>query len=304
MISSDVSHYVKGPEIGSGAFGKVHVGYNSVTDEKIAMKYLEYHPEKQGIPALVLREISILRSVSHPNIIQLQEVITTENQIILIFEYLERTLYQYISTRRTVGPETIRSFSYQLLAAVHTLHVHRIIHRDIKPTNILLSNTGILKVIDFGWARYFSIPMRPYTPEIETILYRAPELLSRNNIYGPPIDIWSVGCVIAEMVMGHPIFLLGIDSNVQLFYKMIETMGTPPNAGKYIGCQDTDIPQYKMRSMREILNSEDAVLCDLVSKMLCFDPDKRITAVNALKHPYFLNLPEVVTMTSTPEGTI
>lgn len=191
--------YVQGRLIGAGTYAKVYEAFDSETRKIVAMKKIELN-EKEGMPSTALREISILKSANNVNIIELYEVIHREDVLILIFEYIDYDLMRYITTHGNVF-----SLIKQLVDGIYYLHTHNIIHRDLKPTNILVSKEGILKIADFGLARVISPMDFTYSSEVVTLWYRAPELLVGNTDYLYEIDIWSLGCIICEMIMQRPL---------------------------------------------------------------------------------------------------
>lgn len=154
--------------IGSGTYGDVYRGVNNETNEIIAIKKIKIDLENEGIPSTALREITILRELSHPNIVELKDVVCEDNKLYLLFEYLELDLKKYFDELEgeSLDENTIKSFLYQILDGVAYCHSKKIIHRDLKPQNLLLDRSGRIKIGDFGLARAFSIPIRPYTKEV------------------------------------------------------------------------------------------------------------------------------------------
>ena len=173
------------------------------------MKKIKLDTQSEGVPSTTIREISVLREINHPNVVQLKDVIMCPNKMYLVFEYLEMDLKQKLDALgpgNLLPPMMIKSFIYQLLSGTAACHKSRIIHRDLKPQNILLGQNDDLKIADFGLARAFGIPIRPYTKEVVTLWYRAPELLLGSNEYSTPVDAWSAGCIFAEIVTKRPLF--------------------------------------------------------------------------------------------------
>jgi len=195
--------------LGEGAYGVVYQGIDNRSQETIALKKIKLDTQSEGVPSTTIREISVLREIDHPNVVQLKDVVMCPNKMYLIFEYLEMDLKKKIDS---LGPGNIfsaadvKSYMYQLLSGIAACHKCRIIHRDLKPQNILLGKNNELKIADFGLARAFGIPIRPYTKEVVTLWYRAPELLLGAAEYSTPVDIWSAGCIFAEMVTKRALF--------------------------------------------------------------------------------------------------
>lgn len=199
IVCKPMPRYVQGRLIGSGTYAKVYEAFDSETRKIVAMKKIELN-EKEGMPSTALREISILKGANHVNVIELYQVIHREDFLILIFEYIDYDLMRYINTHGNVFP-----LIKQLVDGIYYLHTHNIIHRDLKPTNILVSKDGILKIADFGLARVISPMDFTYSSEVVTLWYRAPELLIGNTDYLYEIDIWSLGCIIYEMITLRPL---------------------------------------------------------------------------------------------------
>ena len=164
----DRSIFQKIESIGRGTYGVVYKGINKETNETIAIKRIKIDFENEGIPSTSLREITILRELSHPNIVELKDVVCENNKLYLLFEYVDFDLRKYLdeSGPDPLDEEVIKSFLYQILDAVAYCHSKKIIHRDLKPQNLLIDKNGKLKIADFGLARAFSIPIRPYTKEV------------------------------------------------------------------------------------------------------------------------------------------
>ena len=145
-----------------------------------------------------------LKELQHPNIVRLYDVVHTERKLTLVFEFLDQDLKKYLDVCDSgLDLPILKSFLYQLLMGVAYCHHHRVLHRDLKPPNLLINREGQLKLADFGLARAFGIPVRSYTHEVVTLWYRAPDVLMGSRKYSTPVDIWSIGCIFAEMVNGR-----------------------------------------------------------------------------------------------------
>ena len=238
---------------------------------------------------------------------RLYDVVHTEKKLTLVFEYLDQDLKKYLDVcDGGIELTIVKSFLFQLLTGVAYCHHHRVLHRDLKPQNLLINREGELKLADFGLARAFGIPVRSYTHEVVTLWYRAPDVLLASTKYSTPIDIWSIGCIFVEMVNGSPIFT-GTTEDTQL-EAIFRFLGRPEVS--YPGI--TELPGWRgdlfsdikdgskkdgksLEQMMEAKNlSEEGI--DLVKKLLLYDPSKRITAQEARKHVYFDDLPEQVKM--------
>lgn len=179
---------------------------------------------------------------------------------------------------------------FQLIKGVAYLHSNRILHRDLKSQNILVDAEGFnIKIADFGLSRIVSVPSRPYTHEVVTLWYRAPEVLLGMETYSFAIDIWSVGCIFAELIMKEPLFRG--QSEIDQILKIFRVVGTP-NEDAWPGIEDlpfylSSLPQWKPQSLQSLTKSSDSNAIDLLSKMLRCDPSRRIMANDALNHKYF-----------------
>lgn len=302
--------YKKLEKLGEGTYGEVYEAEDTTTGRKVALKVMKLDQEEDGIPATTLREMSILRSVSHPNIVSLLDVSIEPGKLMLVCEYMESDMRRLLfrmskkevppGQRRGLDMPLLQSYSFQLLAGLYVLHTHRIFHRDIKPENILLNKDGLLKICDFGLSRYFSLPMRQYSPNVVSVWYRAPELLFGLHYYDLAIDMWSAGCIIAEMTTGLPLFKG--DSDVDQVHKIFSVLGTP---GEETARQLGDISQfdvYEPQDLREVLNCDNVMLIDLIQKMLEIDPAKRVTVQEALEHPFFNDLNAQIRDLCSPPG--
>ncbi len=223
---------MKKEKIGEGVYGKVYKGVERSTNEICAMKRINFNSVQDGVPSSSLREVALLKSLTHPNIVNLRDVMYVgDNKIYMIMDYVESNLQKWIKDRDSRDDVTnsryTQSYLYQLLRAVNFCHFNRILHRDIKPANILLDGEGNLKLADFGLGRCFNIPMMKMTHEIITLYYRAPEILLGADYYSMPVDIWSIGTIFAEMVTGSVLFKS--NSEIDALFRIFRTLGTPTN---------------------------------------------------------------------------
>jgi cyclin-dependent kinase len=291
-----MERYQKMEKIGEGTYGIVYKARDRVTNEITALKKIRLEAEDEGIPSTAIREISLLKELQHPNIVRLYDVVHTEHKLTLVFEFLDQDLKKYLDVCDSgLDIPILKSFLYQLLTGVAYCHHHRVLHRDLKPPNLLINREGQLKLADFGLARAFGIPVRSYTHEVVTLWYRAPDILLASRKYSTPVDIWSVGCIFAEMANGRPLFA-GTSEADQLD-KIFRLLGSP-SISDYPGIVDLPdyvpdlLPRYPYprNGIGSLVPTLDASGVDLLNRMLQYDPAKRITAQKALEHPFFYDL--------------
>lgn len=239
-----------------------------------------------------------MKELKHENIVALHDVIHTENKLMLVFEFMDKDLKKYMDTagdRGSLKPPLIKSLMYQLMQGIAFCHENRVLHRDLKPQNLLINSKGQLKLADFGLARAFGIPVNTFSNEVVTLWYRAPDVLLGSRQYNTSIDIWSAGCIMAEMFTGRPLFP-GTANDDQL-QKIFRLMGTPSERS-WPGI--SQFPEYKpnfhvyaTQDLRQLLPQIDQLGLDLLSRMLVLRPENRISAAVALQHQWFQDLPQV-----------
>lgn len=293
---SSALNYTKLEKIGEGTYGIVYKAKSKKNNEIVAMKKIRLEQEDEGVPSTAIREISLLRELKHDNIVKLMDIVHSEAKLYLVFEFLDLDLKRYMDTTGPQGlkPQQVKSYLRQLVDGIHFCHAHRILHRDLKPQNLLIDKTGVLKLADFGLARAFGVPLRPYTHEVVTLWYRCPEILLGSRHYSTAVDMWSVGCIFAEMAQGTALF--AGDSEIDELFRIFRTLGTP-NEDVWPGVKS--LPDYKptfplwhpqpISTSVPNLNKEGI---DLLGQMLEYDPACRMSAKQALRHSYFLKKEE------------
>jgi len=288
--------FIKIEKIGEGTYGVVFKGKNKKTGEIVAMKKIRLESEDEGVPSTAIREISLLRELQHPNIVCLQDVLMQEAKLYLIFEFLTMDLKKYMDSNipkdGTMDPKLVKSYTYQLLQGLLFCHQRRVLHRDLKPQNLLIDKNGCIKIADFGLARAFGVPVRVYTHEVVTLWYRAPEVLLGSQKYSCPIDMWSMGTIFAEMVNKKPLFQG--DSEIDQLFRIFRVLRTPTEE---IWPDCTKLPDYKVSfphwsqvTLKQTVKNLDPAGMDLLEQMLIYDPAKRISARKAILHSYFDDL--------------
>lgn len=257
----------------------------------MALKEINLDSE-EGTPSTAIREISLMKELDHENIVTLYDVIHAENKLTLVFEYMDKDLKKYLEAHGHQGaldPKVVKSFMFQLLKGIMFCHDNRVLHRDLKPQNLLINNKGELKLGDFGLARAFGIPFNTFSNEVVTLWYRAPDVLLGSRAYTTSIDIWSAGCILAEMCTGKPLFP-GTNNDDQLI-KIFRLMGTPnestwPNVSQYPNYRN-NWQVYAPQDLRLIVLGLDSMGLNLLQSLLQMRPEARLTARQALQHPYF-----------------
>jgi len=281
--------YEKVQKIGEGTYGVVYKAKDRVDGKFVALKKIRLEHEDEGVPSTAIREIAILQELKHANIVTLLDVENLPNKLYLVFEYLDQDLKKYMDSITALDPLLAKSYIKQLLEGLLYCHSHRILHRDLKPQNLLIDRHGYLKLADFGLARAVCIPVRPYTHEVITLWYRAPEILLGSQAYSMPVDIWSAGCIFAEMLAKRPLF--PGDSEIDQLFRIFRTLGTPTEE-TWRGCTalpdfKSNFPQWNKQDLKKIITGADPLAIDLLEQMLIYEPNHRICARMALQHQYF-----------------
>uniref|UniRef100_H3AX17 Protein kinase domain-containing protein n=1 Tax=Latimeria chalumnae TaxID=7897 RepID=H3AX17_LATCH len=279
--------------IGEGAYGKVYKA-RDLDGRFVALKKMNLFSNEDGVPFSVIREVGILKKLEffeHPNIVRLFDVSIFQSgreiQLVLVFEHVDQDLSTFLSKVPEPGlpVEKIKDLMEQLLRGIDFLHTNHVIHRDLKPENILINSKGQIKVADFGLARLYSFHMA-LTPVVVTLWYRAPEVLLCSS-YETSVDMWSIGCIFAELYQRKPL-ICGY-SDISQLQKMFDLLGLPEEAE---WPQEAPIPysaftRNSARGIEDVPSGIDNEGKDLLLKCFCFDPKRRISALEALAHPYF-----------------
>jgi len=281
--------------LGEGTYGVVYRAVDHETGRVVALKKMRLDRTDEGIPQTALREVSILQEIHHTNIVDLLNVQCSSTMLHLIFEYVDQDLKHALDRQgRPFAGRALKELVFQLLDGLYFCHCHRIIHRDLKPANILLTADGVLKIADFGLARAVQVPMHTYTHEVVTLWYRAPEILMGEKHYSPAVDLWSVGCIMAELVRGKVLFRG--DTEISQLFEMFQVLGTPSEVnGLWPGVSrlpdfQAAFPRWAPQDLQQLLPTLDADGVDLITRMLRYDPAARINAREALEHPWFAEL--------------
>jgi len=286
--------YEKLEKIGEGTYGTVFKAKNRETQEIVALKRVRLDDDDEGVPSSALREICLLKELKHKNIVRLYDVVHSDRKLTLVFEYCDQDLKKYFdSLNGEIDAAVVKSLMYQLLRGLAFCHSQQILHRDLKPQNLLLNKNMELKLADFGLARAFGIPVRCYSAEVVTLWYRPPDVLFGAKLYNTSIDMWSAGCIFAEIAnAGRPLFP-GSDVDDQL-KRIFKLLGTPTEE-TWPGI--TLLPDYKPMplyhptvTLAQVVPNLGSKGRDLLQRLLVCNPIHRVTAEVALQHPFFADV--------------
>ncbi|KAI7908060.1 kinase-like domain-containing protein [Cokeromyces recurvatus] len=285
--------YVKDAKVGEGTYAVVYRGTCVQTGQKVAIKKIKMGQFKDGLDLTAIREVKYLQELRHPNVIELIDVFSHKTNLNLVLEYLESDLEQVIKDKSILFmPADIKSWMLMMLRGLDHCHRHFILHRDMKPNNLLITDNGVLKIADFGLARDWGDPGRQMTSQVVTRWYRSPELLFGAKEYSYAVDIWAVGCIFAELMLRTP-YVAG-DSDMDQLTKIFHALGTPtevdwPGMSTLPGYMP--FKQFPKVPLRQYFTAAGTDALSLLEQMLVFDPNRRWTAEECLGHSYFRNLP-------------
>lgn len=280
-------------QVGEGTYGKVYKAQNMNSKIIVALKRLRLEQERDGLPITAVREIKLLQTLKHPNIVTLYELVVTGPNIYMALEYLEHDLAGLLLNPKLVlTPGNIKYLFKQIAEGLEYLHHNAVVHRDIKGSNILVNSHGQVKIADFGLARTVKVdnPSAHYTNRVITLWYRPPELLLGSTKYGAEVDVWGIGCLLAELFVKRALFQ-GKDEISQL-EEIFDVMGTPKAS---YWPEFKSMPWYyllapatpKPNIFKELLVDVTPNCFDLVVNLLQMNPKRRYTTFDALRHPYF-----------------
>jgi CTD kinase subunit alpha len=280
--------------VGSGTYGKVFKGVHVYTKDMVALKKIRMEGERDGYPVTAIREVKLLQSLNHVNIVNLREVMVEKNDCYMVFEYLSHDLTGLLNHPTfKLEQSHKKDLAKQLFEGLDYLHRRGVLHRDIKAANILVSNTGQLKLADFGLARFYAKNSKlDYTNRVITIWYRSPELLLGETQYEAAVDIWSAACVLVEIFTRHAIFP-GDGGEINQLDKIYNVLGTP-TVETWPGIVDMQWFDLLRPTERKPSTFEEKyrdkvspMAYELLLAMFLYDPTARPTAADVLEHPFF-----------------
>ena len=318
---SKISAYVVLSKLGEGTFGEVHKARYVYDNHLVALKKILMHNVKDGFPITALREVKLLKMLSHPNILALEEMAVERRNdgkkkafMYMVTPYMDHDLSGLLENPSVrMSEPQIKCYMLQLLEGVRYLHAQKILHRDMKAANLLINNRGILQIADFGLARPYDedppqrgqgggVAQRDYTTLVVTRWYRPPEVLLQLRKYTTAIDMWGVGCVFGEMFKRRPI--LAGKSDLNQLQKIFDLVGSPteqnmPGWSELPGFKKEGVTSYGLAKGRlaQEFGDQSSLMISLLTQLLTLDWRKRINAIDALEHPYFTSKP----LPSNPE---
>jgi serine/threonine protein kinase len=291
--------YNKLEQLGNGAYGVVYKALELRTGEYVAIKKLKKKYTNWD-ECVNLREVKSLNNLSHKNIVKLKELIKTDDAVSIVFEYMNKNLYEEMQNRiKRFHEDEIRNMIYQTLEGLAYMHKYGFFHRDLKPENLLIKDS-VIKIADFGLAREIrSLP--PYTDYVSTRWYRAPECVLRSTNYNSPIDIWAVGVIMVELYNNKPLFPGTNDKD--MLFKMSTVLGSPlywAEGLQMVKKLDFKFPLSYNNSLKQVVQDASDPAIDIIGQMLKWDPNQRTTAQNLLQHPYFFKITKGTALNSVP----
>uniref|UniRef100_A0A2A4JDH3 non-specific serine/threonine protein kinase n=1 Tax=Heliothis virescens TaxID=7102 RepID=A0A2A4JDH3_HELVI len=284
-----MNRYVVLQQLGDGTYGSVVLAQRRDSGEKVAIKRMKrkYYSWDE---AMSLREVKSLKKLNHANIVKLREVIRENDTLYFVFEYMRGNLYQLIRDAERAFPEPVlRNIVYQVLQGLAHMHRHGFFHRDLKPENLLCAGPELVKIADLGLAR--EVRSRPpYTDYVSTRWYRAPEVLLHDTRYGAPIDLWALGCIMAELYTCRPLF--PGNSEIDQLHKICAVLGTPDRDDWPEGYALADALRFRFPAsagvpLARVVPAASPPALALLAALMRYPPRDRPTAPQALRFPYF-----------------
>jgi len=309
-----VKRYTKEEKVGEGAYAVIYSGreclvslpdvqeeivtetlpMNAIQGRRVAIKRMKKIKDRSGIEISALREIKNLKRISSENVIEILDVFEQEKFIHIVLPFMESNLEVIIKSKKLVFmPQDVKSWMLMISRGLYECHSRFILHRDIKPNNVLISKRGEVKLADFGLSADFGFPVRQMTNQVITRWYKAPELLLGSTNYTFSIDIWALGCLFAELLLRTP-YLPGSDDVHQLELTFT-ALGTPteedwPEIRNLPGYR-LDFQKHPKNDFSSLFSAAGPDAIDLIEKMLTYNPSKRIDIEKILEHRYFKNSP-------------
>lgn len=308
MGENKVKRYEKISFLGEGQFATVYKARDVTNGMIVAVKKIKVGSRteaKDGINRTAIREIKFLRDLKHPNVIGLLDVFGYKSNVSLVFDFMDTDLEIVIKDSQIVLISAhVKAYMIMTLQGLDYLHSNWILHRDLKPNNLLINSKGVLKIGDFGLAKNYGSPNKVYSHQVVTRWYRAPELIFGAKIYSTGIDIWAVGCILAELLLRVP-FLPG-ETDLDQLNQIFKVLGSPSEEDWPHVSTLPHFVQFKPMPaipFRDIFTASSDDLIEVLEKMLALNPLKRCTCKDALKMPYFSNRPAPTPCSQLPLPT-
>ncbi|XP_023940409.1 cyclin-dependent kinase 20 [Bicyclus anynana] len=302
---SDINNYSVLGRIGEGAHGLVFKARHLPTGREVALKKILIKNLEDGIPVNVMREIKALQLLRCKYVIKLYDMFPRGMSLVLVLEYMCSGLWEMLHhNQQEMTLPRVKTYVQMLLKGTRYLHAHYVMHRDLKPANLLINHEGILKIADLGLARlYWPDGGRPYSHQVATRWYRAPELLYGARYYSEKVDIWAVGCIIAEMITKQPLF--AGESDIEQLAIVLQRLGTPteetwPRHSELPDYHKITFPESSPMPWPDLLPGVDADAIDLIKSIIIYDEQKRISAKEAIRHAWFQTRPLPATLEDMP----
>ncbi|XP_054740271.1 cyclin-dependent kinase 10 [Anastrepha obliqua] len=288
-----VTDFEKLNRIGEGTYGIVYRARDTRSNEVVALKKVRMDQEKDGLPVSGLREIMILKACKHENIVNLRDVVVGKSleSIFLVMEYCEQDLASLLDNMAQPFSEPeVKCIILQVLNGLKYMHSRYIIHRDLKVSNLLMTDQGCVKIADFGLARLFGEPATPMTPQVVTLWYRSPELLLGSATQTTAVDMWAVGCILGELLSHKP--LLPGNTELGQLDLIIDLLGTPseniwPEFSKMPALENFTLKKQPYNNLKPKFQYLTAAGLRLLNFLFMYDPKKRATAEECLQSSYF-----------------
>ncbi|EEE61968.1 hypothetical protein OsJ_16744 [Oryza sativa Japonica Group] len=294
-------------KIGEGTYSSVYKAHDLENGKVVALKKVRFANMDPESVRFMAREIHVLRRLDHPHVVKLEGLVTSHmsSSLYLVFEYMEHDLAGLAATPGIKFTEPqVKCYMQQLLSGLDHCHSHGVLHRDIKGANLLLDNNGTLKIADFGLATFFNPNQKQHlTSRVVTLWYRPPELLLGATNYGAAVDLWSAGCILAELLSGRPI--MPGRTEVEQLHKIFKLCGSPSEefwASLKLSRATVFKPQHLYhRCVNNVYKGFSSSALELLDQLLAVDPASRGTAASALESEFFTTKPHACDPSSLPK---